>query len=72
MQEQNLVENKIIENNNKGISSPMRTLFRLTVNIKKSKNNSLEKRRKQPYSSIFNNNYNQLNNNNYDKNDDEN
>ena len=72
MQEQNLVENKIIENNNKGISSPMRTLFRLTVNIKKSKNNSLEKRRKQPSSSIFNNNYNQLNSNNYDKNDDEN
>ena len=72
MKEQNLVEQKIIENKHKGISSPMRTLFKLTVNVKKSKNNSLEKRKKLPSSSIFSINYNQLNKNNYDKNEDEN
>ena len=61
MKEQNLLEEQIKEKNRKEIYSPMRTLFRLTVNVKNSKNNSIQRRRKLPSSSIFGNNNNQLN-----------
>ena len=50
------------KNKEKHLLSPMKTLFRLTVNIKKSKNNSLEKRKKQPSTSfLHHNNNHQLN-----------
>ena len=62
MKDKNSEEKQKIEKSLIGIQSPMRTLFRLTVNIKKSKNNSREKKKKLPFSSIFaNNNNNQLN-----------
>ena len=62
MKDKNSEEKQKLEKNLIGIQSPMRTLFRLTVNIKKSKNNSREKKKKLPFSSIFiNNNKNQLN-----------
>lgn len=62
MKDKNSEEKKKIEKNLIGIQSPMRTLFRLTVNIKKSKNNSRDKKKKFPFSSsIANNNNNQLN-----------
>jgi len=55
-------EKQKIEKNLIGSQSPMKTLFRLTVNIKKSKNNSRDKRKKLPFSSIYaNKNNNQLN-----------
>ena len=63
MKEQKLVDQKIIEKKNKKVYSPMRTLFKLTVNIKNSKNNSIERRRRKSTSLIEssdNNNY-QLN-----------
>ena len=61
MKEQNLLEEQIKEKNKKEIYSPMRTLFRLTVNSKNSINNSFQRRRKMLSSSIFGGNNNQLN-----------
>jgi len=61
MKDKNSEEKQKIEKSLIGIQSPMRTLFRLTVNIKKSRHNSREKKKKLPFSSIFDNNNNQLN-----------
>ena len=60
MKDRKLVEQKV--NKKEGIYSPMRTLFKLTVNVKNSFNNSYEKRIKQLSSAIFNKKNNQLNN----------
>ena len=62
MKDKKLVDKKAFLKNYKEINSPMKTLFRLTVNIKKSKNTLFEKRTKPSSSStILNNNKNQLN-----------
>ena len=55
MKEQKLIEKKPNEKYKK-INSPMKTLFKLTVKIKRNKKGSYEKRRIYPFSTIFTNN----------------
>ena len=61
MKDKKLADKNMLGKNKKEINSPMKTLFRLTVNIKKSKKNMFERRANQPSSSNFSNNNNQLN-----------
>ena len=60
MQEEKTINNRNREKEKK-IYSPMRTLFRLTHNSKNSILNTLERKRKQPISSIFPQKNNRLN-----------